>query len=58
MGADATQHARLKTGENCLQNNEQPFTHTIAYAMRGLLEIGVAAQREICLMQHASSVKP
>lgn len=33
-------------GENCLQNNEQPFTHTIAYAMRGLLEIGVAAQRE------------
>ncbi len=31
---------------NCLQNNDQPFTHTIAYAMRGLLEIGVYAQRE------------
>ncbi|MCK7579222.1 MAG: hypothetical protein MZV65_28155 [Chromatiales bacterium] len=31
---------------NCLQDNEQPFTHTIAYAMRGLLEIGAYAQRE------------
>jgi len=27
--------------ENCLQDNSQPFTHTIAYAMRGLLEVGV-----------------
>lgn len=26
--------------ENCLQDNTQPFTHTIAYAMRGLMEIG------------------
>lgn len=32
--------------QNCLQDSAQPFTHTIAYAMRGLLEIGVAAQRE------------
>lgn len=32
--------------QNCLQDNTQPFTHTIAYAMRGLLEIGAAAQRE------------
>lgn len=32
--------------QNCLQDNAQPFTHTIAYAMRGLLEIGTAAQRE------------
>lgn len=32
--------------ENCLQDNQQPFTHTIAYAMRGLLEIGDAAHRE------------
>lgn len=32
--------------QNCLQDNHQPFTHTIAYAMRGLLEIGAAAQRE------------
>ena len=31
---------------NCLQDNAQPFTHTIAYAMRGLLEIGAYAQRE------------
>ena len=31
---------------NCLQDNLQPFTHTIAYAMRGLLEIGAAAGRE------------
>jgi hypothetical protein len=32
--------------ENCLQDNSQPFTHTIAYAMRGLLEIGIHAQRD------------
>jgi hypothetical protein len=32
--------------QNCLQDNAQPFTHTIAYAMRGLLEIGAYAQRE------------
>lgn len=32
--------------ENCLQDSSQPFTHTIAYAMRGLLEIGVAAKRD------------
>lgn len=31
---------------NCLQDNSQPFTHTIAYAMRGLLEIGAYAQRQ------------
>lgn len=31
---------------NCLQDNVQPFTHTIAYAMRGLLEIGAQAGRE------------
>ena len=32
--------------QNCLQDNAQPFTHTIAYAMRGLLEIGAAAARD------------
>ncbi|MBL0168402.1 MAG: hypothetical protein IPP85_15340 [Propionivibrio sp.] len=32
--------------ENCLQDSTQPFTHTIAYAMRGLLEIGAASGRE------------
>ncbi len=31
--------------QNCLQDSNQPFTHTIAYAMRGLLEIGAAAGR-------------
>lgn len=31
---------------NCLQDNAQPFTHTIAYAMRGLLEIGDYTGRE------------
>lgn len=32
--------------QNCLQDSTQPFTHTIAYAMRGLLEIGAAAGRD------------
>lgn len=32
--------------QNCLQDSQQPFTHTIAYAMRGLLEIGAAADRQ------------
>ena len=31
---------------NCLQDDRQPFVHTIAYAMRGLLEVGAYAQRE------------
>ena len=32
--------------QNCLQDDTQPFVHTIAYAMRGLLEVGVVAGRE------------
>lgn len=32
--------------QNCLQDSTQPFTHTIAYAMRGLLEIGAATGRD------------
>lgn len=32
--------------QNCLRDSAQPFTHTIAYAMRGLLEIGASAGRE------------
>ncbi len=32
--------------QNCLQDSTQPFTHTIAYAMRGLMEIGAYAERE------------
>jgi len=31
---------------NCLQDNNQPFLHTIAYAMRGFLEIGAYADRQ------------
>lgn len=31
---------------NCLQDNEQPFTHTLAYAMRGFMEIGIYAKRQ------------
>ena len=31
--------------QNCLSDSLQPFTHTIAYAMRGLLEIGFASGR-------------
>lgn len=30
---------------NCLLDPEQPFVHTIAYAMRGLLEVGEYARR-------------
>ena len=32
--------------QNCLLDDAQPYTHTIAYAMRGLLEVGVVAGRE------------
>ena len=32
--------------QNCLQDNQQHLTHTIAYAQRGLLEIGAATSRE------------
>jgi hypothetical protein len=31
---------------NCLQNDAQPFVHTIAYAMRGFLEVGDCTGRE------------
>ena len=31
---------------NCLQDASQPYVHTIAYAMRGLLEIGAYTERE------------
>ncbi len=31
---------------NCLHDKAQPFLHTIAYAMRGFLEIGEYAKRE------------
>ncbi len=31
---------------NCLLDDTQPYVHTIAYAMRGLLEVGVVAGHE------------
>ncbi len=36
---------------NCLQDDKQPFVHTIAYAMRGFLEVGHYAGREDFLVQ-------
>lgn len=36
---------------NCLQDETQPFLHTIAYAMRGFLEIGHYAGREDLIKQ-------
>ncbi len=32
--------------DNCLTDNSRPLTHTIAYAVRGILEVGVAADRD------------
>lgn len=31
--------------QNCLQDDEQPYVHTIAYAMRGIMEVGNYASR-------------
>jgi hypothetical protein len=36
---------------NCLQDDSQPYLHTIAYAMRGFLEIGLYAGREDLVAQ-------
>jgi hypothetical protein len=32
--------------ENCLTDSHQPLTHTIGYATQGILEVGIAAERE------------
>ncbi len=32
--------------DNCLDQNDTPLTHTIAYSMRGILEVGAVTQRE------------
>lgn len=42
----AQAHENGWLGHNCLQDNSQPFLHTIAYAMRGFLEIGAYANRQ------------
>ncbi|WP_207060991.1 hypothetical protein [Motiliproteus sp. SC1-56] len=44
-------HANGWAEHNCLQNDAQPFLHTIAYAMRGFLELGVYADREDFIAQ-------
>lgn len=46
MGPHPGAGQRLARHQPCLQDSSQPFTHTIAYAMRGLLEIGDYAGRE------------
>lgn len=40
------QHPNGWLEQNCLQDNAHPFVHTIAYAMRGMLEVGICAGRE------------
>lgn len=40
------QHENGWLPHNCLQDDAQPFVHTIAYALRGFLEVGVCAGRE------------
>jgi len=42
----AQQHSNGWFPHNCLQDDSQPFVHTIAYTMRGFLEVGVYAERE------------
>jgi hypothetical protein len=37
--------------QNCLQDDTQPFVHTIAYAMRGIMEVGFFANREDFIKQ-------
>ena len=32
--------------QNCLQDDNQPYVHTIAYAMRGIMEVGVFSGRD------------
>lgn len=47
--AIATAHANTWLDDNDLQDNSAPLTHTIAYALRGILEVGaiVDSQRYI-----------
>ncbi|MCW8890537.1 MAG: hypothetical protein OQL20_07765 [Sedimenticola sp.] len=44
--AKSQSHSNGWLEENCLQDNTQPFLHTIAYAMRGFLEVGIYADRQ------------
>lgn len=44
--AQSLQQANGWFPHNCLLDDTQPYVHTIAYAMRGFLEIGVYAERD------------
>ena len=39
-------HGNGWLAQNCLQDDNQPYVHTIAYAMRGIMEVGVSSGRE------------
>lgn len=39
-------HANAWLDDNCLEFNERPLTHTIAYSLRGILEVGVILQED------------
>lgn len=36
-------HTNAWLDNNCLENNRRPLTHTIAYSLRGILEVGVVS---------------
>ena len=40
------QHANGWFAHNCLARSDAPLTHTIGYALQGILEVGLLAQRE------------
>jgi rhamnogalacturonyl hydrolase YesR len=42
----ARQHPNGWLPHNCLQDDSQPYVHTIAYAMRGFLEVGAYVGRD------------
>lgn len=44
--AVSQQHDNGWLPQNCLQDDEKPFVHTIAYAMRGIMEVGAYSKRE------------
>ena len=43
---------------NCLNDPEAPLSHTIGYTLQGILEIGIAAQREDLIAAARSGVDP
>ncbi|HET7586533.1 MAG TPA: hypothetical protein VFL45_00470 [Gammaproteobacteria bacterium] len=39
-------HANAWLEDNCLNENDRPLTHTIAYSLRGILEVGVILRED------------